>query len=76
MQCPWCGVERDAPAVGPHVCSPDRVHERTMDLVVSELRAAREEAGHTAGWYDAFGVAIDVVKGTRRRPAQPPRESK
>ena len=22
MQCKWCGVERDAPAAGPHVCDP------------------------------------------------------
>jgi hypothetical protein len=27
-ECCWCGVERDAPAVGPHVCDPQRVWEK------------------------------------------------
>ena len=31
MQCKWCGIERDAPAAGPHVCDPQRVHERATE---------------------------------------------
>ena len=27
MQCKWCGVERDAPAKGPHVCDPVNVRQ-------------------------------------------------
>lgn len=28
--CNWCGVERDAPAAGPHVCEPSRVREQAL----------------------------------------------
>ena len=27
VTCSWCGVERDAPAAGPHTCDPRRVLE-------------------------------------------------
>ena len=27
-ECRWCGVERDAPAAGPHACDPQRVWTR------------------------------------------------
>ena len=30
MNCEWCGVERDAPAVGPHVCDPRRVRRHAL----------------------------------------------
>jgi hypothetical protein len=29
--CKWCGVERDAPAVGPHACEPSRVRRRALE---------------------------------------------
>jgi hypothetical protein len=35
MQCEWCGVERDAPAMGPHTCN---VHH------VARIGAERERA--------------------------------
>ena len=28
--CQWCGVERDAPAAGPHACDPVRVRDRAL----------------------------------------------
>jgi len=34
MTCEWCGVERDAPAMGPHVCLPERVFAHTLQLAV------------------------------------------
>jgi hypothetical protein len=37
--------------------------EEAFARIIAELRKARDEPGHTDGWYDAFGIAIDVVKG-------------
>ena len=39
MECRWCGVERDAPAVGPHACDPVRVRTRAMVDIVADLCA-------------------------------------
>lgn len=31
MDCKWCGVERDVPAMGPHACDPKLVRERGFE---------------------------------------------
>ena len=37
MQCKWCECERDAPACGPHVCSPVNVRQVAFrDAIKSE----------------------------------------
>jgi hypothetical protein len=40
--CKWCGVERDAPAAGPHACDPQRVRDMALEdaaQIVDEWRA-------------------------------------
>ena len=47
MQCKWCGVERDAPAQGPHACDPQRVREKMADEAAMSLEgyASRYPSG-------------------------------
>jgi len=59
--CKWCGVERDAPAVGPHVCDPQRVRAR----VVAYMRKRSDDFCS-----DDFGldsVADEVERGEDMR---------
>ena len=42
MQCKWCGVERDAPAKGPHVCDPVNVRRVAFRDAIRENDAAWE----------------------------------
>lgn len=63
MQCKWCGVERDAPAAGPHVCDPQRVRERAL----------REAGVIAAGCLDqgvvpSRTIAARILDATHREP--------
>ena len=43
MNCKWCGVERDAPAAGPHVCDPVNVRQVAFRDAIRENDAAWEQ---------------------------------
>lgn len=54
-QCKWCGVERDAPALGPHVCDPMRVRELAICDAVDVVQKARAD-----GETDLRAVVIGI----------------
>ena len=66
MNCQWCGVERDAPAAGPHQCDADRVRRRALQDAAAEAVGdcvcepcsnirRRIEGAQWGSWEQAYG---------------------
>ncbi len=49
-ECQWCGVERDIPAAGPHVCSPERVYAAGLERAAQECDDVRGETFEAEAW--------------------------
>ena len=54
MQCKWCGVERDAPAKGPHVCDPVNVRQVAI-------------RDNNAAWERRASNLLDIVESPASR---------
>jgi hypothetical protein len=64
MQCPLCGVERDAPAVGPHECNPHRVRERERESAAAYcLDRADQYPTKSPIWVALADAAEGIAKG-------------